>query len=451
MIKTDVEGNEEWRNTYGDDYVHNYGNVKQTSDGGYIIVGTRWEGSKGTQVYMVKTDINGDLSWDRNYGGDYQDRGRDVIETGDGGYIAVGTLHLIGGDMNIYLVKTDSNGALQWGENFGTDQRDDGDSIQKTDDGYLIFGHTYDGLDQNPYIVKTDTGGEVEWSRIISEFEASAVTQTTDGGFAFSSMCQDNPGDLVFPCIIKTDSTFTEEWRWSWESESATNYNMPAIQQTADQGFMMAGSAFVPVTISRSTCMVYLIYYDPADPNTAPTVPSLNQPADDAEVTSLTPSLSVNNSSDVDGQPLTYYFELYIDESLEYMETSADVDEGTGGITTWQIAEERDDHKHYWWRCRAYDGLFYSDWMAPAHFKVNTANEAPGMPTLDAPENGSNVTVLQPTLTSVINAWNGDEDAVTYEFEVYADEGDDDPGCVNRQCGGGRQYYLLAGGRGTRW
>ena len=243
LIKTDAEGSEEWRNTYGDDHVHNYGNVKQTTDGGYIIVGTRSELGKGSQVYMVKTDINGDLSWDRNYGGDYQDGGRDVLETSDGGYIAVGTLHLIGGDMNIYLVKTDSNGALQWGENFGTNQRDYGDSIQKTDDGYLIFGHTYDGLDQNPYIVKTDTTGAVEQSRIISEFEASAVTQTTDGGYAFSSMCQDSQGDLVFPCIIKTDNTFTEEWRWSWESENATKYHMPAIQQTADQGFILAGSA----------------------------------------------------------------------------------------------------------------------------------------------------------------------------------------------------------------
>lgn len=156
--------------------------------------------------------------------------------------------------------------------------------------------------------------------------------------------------------------------------------------------------------------------------NTAPTTPSLNQPADRSEVTSQVPVLSINNSSDANGHGITYTFELYADEALTNLTASvADIAEGTG-TTAWQIddGDALADHTTYYWRCRAFDGYDFSDWMATAQFFVNTANEAPGVPAVSTPADQSSVPSQQPVLT-VTNAANMDGDTLTYEYEVYAD------------------------------
>ena len=155
--------------------------------------------------------------------------------------------------------------------------------------------------------------------------------------------------------------------------------------------------------------------------NESPTVPSLNQPKDGAVIATMTPTLSVNNSSDPEAQTIAYSFELYSDASLsELLASVGNVEEGDG-TTAWAIDSNLKDHTTYHWRSRAFDGHVYSDWMATAQFFVNTANEAPGVPFASTPEDGSSVAVLQPTLT-VSNADNADQDALTYEFEVYTDK-----------------------------
>jgi hypothetical protein len=178
--------------------------------------------------------------------------------------------------------------------------------------------------------------------------------------------------------------------------------------------------------------------------NEAPTVPSLNQPTDGGEVATLTPPLSVNNSSDPEDQTVDYSFELYPDASLsELMASVENVEEGDG-TTLWGIDFNLEDHTIYHWRSRAFDGHVYSDWMATAQFFVNIANEAPGVPLPSEPYDQSSVVVLQPTL-SVTNADNPDQDALTYEFEVYDNEAMTEPDLVTSTTG------VLEGSITTSW
>ena len=101
-----------WEQTYGEtDYDFGY-SVQQTNDGGYIITGiSESYGSGDNDVYLIKTDGNGLEQWTKTFGGTNDDRGRDVQQTVDGGYIICGETRA-NGDPNVYLIKTDANGNI---------------------------------------------------------------------------------------------------------------------------------------------------------------------------------------------------------------------------------------------------------------------------------------------------------------------------------------------------
>lgn len=80
-----------WTKTYGGPGNDVGNSVKQTSDGGYIIAGyTDSYGVGGQDVWLLKTDINGDTLWTKTYGGSCNDRANSVQQTFDGGYIIAG-------------------------------------------------------------------------------------------------------------------------------------------------------------------------------------------------------------------------------------------------------------------------------------------------------------------------------------------------------------------------
>jgi hypothetical protein len=140
LIKTDGSGNEQWTKTFGgtgDDLGHR---IQQTTDGGYIIAGdTESFGSGSRDGFLLKINSNGDSLWQKNFGGTSFDRLRSVQQTNDGGYIICGTTMSFGNGYQIYLVKTDGNGnstpilgctdtlACNW------------DSIANTDDNSCIL------------------------------------------------------------------------------------------------------------------------------------------------------------------------------------------------------------------------------------------------------------------------------------------------------------------------
>ena len=171
LIKTDASGNVVWTQTYGGSTYEVANSVQQTTDGGYIFVGNQFAtaGSyASSDIYVVKTNASGAVLWTQTYGGGDEEVAKSIEQTADGGYIIGGHTKSFGaGNKDVYLIKIDATGTVMWTQTYGGSDDDMANSVvQGTDGGYLVTGDTYDsGVDNDIYILKTDPLGTVEWSK----------------------------------------------------------------------------------------------------------------------------------------------------------------------------------------------------------------------------------------------------------------------------------------------
>lgn len=238
LIKTDNQGNEEWHRTFGN--YDNRGNaVALTDDGGYIIAGATWlQGSNDYfDVWLIKTDASGFEEWNKTYGGYEWDEAKSVQKTADGGYIVCGY-----SNYNIYLLKTDTEGNKEWSHSYAGGSIDIGYSAQQTNDGgYIIIGYTYTADEDMQYwLIKTDEQGNEEWNKIYGGTEEDCpydVIQTNDGGYIITGNTKPIPLSDLW--IIKTDDQGNITWDKIYDDNGCELGN--SIEQTTDGGYIVAG------------------------------------------------------------------------------------------------------------------------------------------------------------------------------------------------------------------
>jgi len=192
LVKTDAKGNLQWNRTYGGaDYDFAYSMVL-TSDDGYVLAGcTESYGAGNRDVWLIKTDSAGSMEWNQTYGGTNDDYGYSVVQTSDGGYAVAGTTLSFGaGEIDVWMVKTDSAGNAMWNQTYGGMQIDEAFSlVQASDDGYALLGRTNSFGACDYWLVKTDSTGIMEWSQTyggpLGDIGKSVV-QTVDGGYAMA-------------------------------------------------------------------------------------------------------------------------------------------------------------------------------------------------------------------------------------------------------------------------
>lgn len=172
LIKTDVQGGKQWEKIFGGSAIDRTtvnvnSRVLLTNDGGYLIEGSKSsEGAGGMDLWLIKTDSAGNVIWSRTYGGEGDDYGTSVQQTADGGYIIVGHTSSSGdGGGDLWLFKTDAEGNEIWSRTFGGREGDYGTAVQQTaDGGYIVTGRTssYGAGGVDMWLIRTDGNGNVE-------------------------------------------------------------------------------------------------------------------------------------------------------------------------------------------------------------------------------------------------------------------------------------------------
>jgi len=222
IIKIAADGALEWERNYGGSQNDEATSIQQTTDGGYVVAGATFSddgdisNNNGDEdFWILKLDANGNLQWERTYGGSDVDRAESIQQTPDGGYAVAGfsrsTNGHVGqnnGNFDFWLIRLNSNGDLIWENNFGGSGPDWAYELDVTaDGGFVLVGSTIsdngDVLENNGFydfwVVRVDDGGNLLWSQNYGgsgEDRAYYIKEANDGNFIVSGSTYSNNGDV---------------------------------------------------------------------------------------------------------------------------------------------------------------------------------------------------------------------------------------------------------------
>jgi hypothetical protein len=245
LLRTDAYGSLQWAKTYGGPEGNEEGNsVLQTDDDGFIIAGSTSFGPGGANVYLLRTNAEGDTLWTKTFGGEHNDIAESIQETADGGFIFVGRTG--GGtttlDYDVLLAKMNSSGDILWAKSYGGSNNDYGKAVQQTNDGgYIIIGEGASfGLGTwEIYLMKTDGDGNIIWSKTYGDIRADFafdVQQTNDGEYLLSGYYSGTGIDDTGGLLIKTDPDGNIIWTKLY---GAVFYS---IKEVPEGGYILAGN-----------------------------------------------------------------------------------------------------------------------------------------------------------------------------------------------------------------
>jgi len=272
LIKTDAVGNLQWQKTYGSEgWESGYG-FDETSDGGFILVGSKTDPSDNkTDVYVVKVDGAGDVEWQQTYGGPGNDKARTVKQTLDGGYVIFGDSDSFGSvtfQSDLYVIKTSANGDVEWETVIGGDFTEwSWGGMQTADGGYVVVGDTRSYSTPvgwaDAYLVKLDSDGTQVWDQTYGDIKIDAgrsVLQTADGGFVIAGESSPSGSSVYKAYLIRTDSVGELQWSRTY-GPSTQDTIVRCVRETSDGGFILAGEQN---TLSGADKDGYLLKVDAA-------------------------------------------------------------------------------------------------------------------------------------------------------------------------------------------
>lgn len=225
VVKLDDSGNIEWQKCLGGSGWDAAYYIENTSDGGYIVAGYTWsndgdvaENHGNTDAWIVKLNNTGNIEWQKCFGGSGLDYFYSIQQTTDAGYVVISNTDsndgdVIGnhGDDDVWVLKLDNLGDIQWQKCMGGTDCDFAESIQPTNDGgFIVGGATFSNngdvsdnhspiYSTDAWIVKLDFAGNIEWQKCVGGGAgdiARCIHKTYDGGYCLAGYTESNSGDV---------------------------------------------------------------------------------------------------------------------------------------------------------------------------------------------------------------------------------------------------------------
>ncbi|MFT5822239.1 MAG: hypothetical protein ACI8ZM_003495 [Crocinitomix sp.] len=245
MVKTDSDGELLWTKAYGG-VSEDYGNsIARTSDNGFIVGGVTESFDVSIRDgYVLRLDEFGDTLWTLTIGGSSLDEIKSIIETEEGDFIATGSTYSSGaGNSDVSLVKISSEGNIIWEKTYGGLDNDYGNEVLKTSTGYVIAGASlsFGFGEEDAYLISVDFDGNLLWSKSYGSdsFDGfNSIIDAIGGGYIMIGYTQ-SFGNLTDVLLIKTDDEGNLEWSKAYGG-NGFEYG-EGLLKTEDMGYLLVG------------------------------------------------------------------------------------------------------------------------------------------------------------------------------------------------------------------
>lgn len=253
----------EWSKCYGGSSIDEANCIRQTADNGFIVAGLSYSNDWNVTInhgsadyWIVKLDSDGNIVWQKSYGGTGDDEAESVDQTTDGGYIVVGYSNSNNGDVSgnhgdydYWVIRLDADGNLLWEKSFGSLYSDFGRSVQQLSDGNIIVaGYNGPSGTHNYWILKLDDSGSELWTQSYggtNEDYALSILQTGDGGLIVGGDAVSSNGDVIGnhggadEWILKLDANGSVQWKKCFGGSNSEQ--TLSLKQSSDGGYFVAG------------------------------------------------------------------------------------------------------------------------------------------------------------------------------------------------------------------
>ncbi|NLI98356.1 hypothetical protein GX441_06820, partial [bacterium] len=271
VVKFNQDGEVEWERSYGGASSDTFFSVCELSTGGFAAAGnTASYGAGGTDIWLLRFEPDGDTLWTRTFGGPTEDLGYAICETADKGLLIAGSrVPLDTNENQLYLLKVDSAGAVLWEKEYGGEWDEFGYCIWPNADGsFAITGTTWSqgSGKADVWLLKIGASGDTLWTRTYGgtdKDEGYSVAGCTDGGYIISGYTMSYGAGYEDFYVIRTDALGDTLWTRTFGGEGADLAY--GARQAVDAGFMIAGRTR---SFGLARCDVYLVKTD-ADGNVA--------------------------------------------------------------------------------------------------------------------------------------------------------------------------------------
>ena len=252
-VKCDSQGFAEWSKNYGGSDWDFLRSVAIASDSGYFFCGETYSfGNAGSDIYLIRTNKNGDTLWTKTYGGLNNQAPRKIIFTTDSSLVIVGyTENNTNGMKDLYLIKCNSaNGDTIFTRMAGGTFNDVANAVvehNSFDYGYVIVGYTESfnlNHDKDIWVIKYDSSGNLMWQSSFgnSSGDDEATCIAKEGyDFFVSGYTPNGAGEQDLVAGILNFGGF---WLWN-QSTSYGSYNSDfawANTKTLRGDYLFAGS-----------------------------------------------------------------------------------------------------------------------------------------------------------------------------------------------------------------
>jgi len=248
ILKLNLDGTIAWQKSYDGGSTDGEAAIQQTADGGYIMVDlTLSFGTGDLDIWVLKLNSNGTIAWQKTYRGGSQEWSchpdENFQQTLDGGYILVNATSSFGaGGKDIWVLKLTSDGSIDWQMTYGGSEDEEVESIRNTPDGgYIFMGKTESfGLsDESVWVVKLDSEGNVEWQNAYSEWDGYGEYE------AESLIVTDDQEYIIGHSAGGGDwaMKLTSIGSIVWSKTFAYNTSIRSISHSLNGGYVAAGKA----------------------------------------------------------------------------------------------------------------------------------------------------------------------------------------------------------------